>query len=232
MGVNDYVQCQFCQKKFHGTCLTQQELSLISINKIFQCAECNLKFSQYFAYNYQNYPYGSIPNPHPMAIIPPQPVYTNNKQVPVTQIKNNKKIKNNLIKSKKQNKKNEEIIIDDDPEDNDNKINEIKNNNNNINAFSTAKNNNNMMMNDNMPQIINSFYYFNNNPNAINSQVQLLKDKDKNNYSNETSVNYNEELSNNNINNISLEIWFNWSNDWYTDLFNVPFGIYNYIFKI
>ena len=60
-----------------------------------------------------------------------------------------------------------------------------------------------MMMNDNMPQIINSFYYFNNNPNAINSQVQLLKDKDKNNYSNETSVNYNEELSNNNINNIN-----------------------------
>ena len=204
MGVNDYVQCQFCQKKFHGTCLTQQELSLISINKIFQCAECNLKFSQYFAYNYQNYPYGSIPNPHPMAIIPPQPVYTNNKQVPVTQIKNNKKIKNNLIKSKKQNKKNEAIIIEDEPEDNDNMINEIKNNNNNINENNFIKNNNNnMMMNDNMPQIINSFYYINNNPNAINSQVQLLKDKDKNTYSNETSINYNEELSNNNINNIN-----------------------------
>jgi len=204
LGVNDYVQCQFCQKKFHGTCLTQQELSLISINKIFQCAECNLKFSQYFAYNYQNYPYGSIPNPHPMAIIPPQPVYTNNKQVPVTQIKNNKKIKNNLIKSKKQNKKNEAIIIEDEPEDNDNMINEIKNNNNNINENNFIKNNNNnMMMNDNMPQIINSFYYINNNPNAINSQVQLLKDKDKNTYSNETSINYNEELSNNNINNIN-----------------------------
>ena len=203
LGINDYVQCQFCHQKFHGTCITQQELSLISINKIFQCTECNLKLSQYFAYNYQNYQYGSIPNPHPMAIIPPQQVYTNNNQVPVQQVKNNKKNKINLIKSKKQNKKNEEIIIDDDPEDNDNKINEIKNNNNNINAFSTAKNNNNMMMNDNMPQIINSFYYFNNNPNAINSQVQLLKDKDKNNYSNETSVNYNEELSNNNINNIN-----------------------------
>jgi len=203
LGISDYVQCQFCHQKFHGTCITQQELSLISINKIFQCTECNLKLSQYFAYNYQNYQYGSIPNPHPMAIIPPQQVYTNNNQVPVQQVKNNKKNKINLIKSKKQNKKNEEIIIDDDPEDNDNKINEIKNNNNNINAFSTAKNNNNMMMNDNMPQIINSFYYFNNNPNAINSQVQLLKDKDKNNYSNETSVNYNEELSNNNINNIN-----------------------------
>ena len=202
LGINDYVQCQFCHQKFHGTCITQQELSLISINKIFQCTECNLKLSQYFAYNYQNYQYGSIPNPHPMTIIPPQQVYTNN-QAPVQQVKNNKKNKINLIKSKKQNKKNEEIIIDDDPEDNDNKINEIKNNNNNINAFSTAKNNNNMMMNDNMPQIINSFYYFNNNPNAINSQVQLLKDKDKNNYSNETSVNYNEELSNNNINNIN-----------------------------
>ena len=200
MGTNDYVQCQFCHQKFHGTCITQQELSLISINKIFQCTECNLKLSQYFAYNYQNYQYGSIPNPHPMAIIPPQQVYTNNNQVPVQQVKNNKKNKNNLIKSKKQNKKNEEIIIEDEPEDN---VNEIKNNNNNINAFSTAKNNNNMMMNDNMPQIINSFYYFNNNPNAINSQVQLLKDKDKNNYSSETSVNYNEELSNNNINNIN-----------------------------
>ena len=92
LGINDYVQCQFCHQKFHGTCITQQELSLISINKIFQCTECNLKLSQYFAYNYQNYQYGSIPNPHPMAIIPPQQVYTNN-QAPVQQVKNNKKIK-------------------------------------------------------------------------------------------------------------------------------------------
>ena len=114
------MQCQFCHQKYHSTCLTQQELSLISINKIFQCAECSLKFAQYFSYNYNNYPYGQIPNPHPMTIIPPQPVYASNQHVPLTQVKNNKKIKN--ITNKKQNKKNVEIIIEDEPEEINNNI--------------------------------------------------------------------------------------------------------------
>lgn len=39
-----------------------------------------------------------------MTIIPPQPVYASNQQVPLTQVKNNKKIKN--ITNKKQNKGN------------------------------------------------------------------------------------------------------------------------------
>ena len=65
------------------------------------------------------------------------------------------------------------------------------------------KSNNNMII-DNVPQIINSFYYINNNTNNSQSPSFLLKEKDKNNTnSNETSINYNEELSNNNINNIN-----------------------------
>ena len=136
-----------------------------------------------------------------MTIIPPQPVYASNQQVPLTQVKNNKKIKN--ITNKKQNKKNEEIVIEDDPEEINNNINEIKNNNNNINDFNMMKANNNMII-DNVPQIINSFYYINNNTNNSQSPSFLLKEKDKNNTnSNETSINYNEELSNNNINNIN-----------------------------
>ena len=136
-----------------------------------------------------------------MTIIPPQPVYASNQQVPLTQVKNNKKIKN--ITNKKQNKKNEEIVIEDDPEEINNNINEIKNNNNNINDFNMMKANNNMII-DNVPQIINSFYYINNNTNNSQSPSFLLKEKEKNNTnSNETSINYNEELSNNNINNIN-----------------------------
>ena len=136
-----------------------------------------------------------------MTIIPPQPVYATNQQVPLTQVKNNKKIKN--ITNKKQNKKNEEIVIEDDPEEINNNINEIKNNNSNINDFNMMKANNNMII-DNVPQIINSFYYINNNTNNSQSPSFLLKEKDKNNTnSNETSINYNEELSNNNINNIN-----------------------------
>ena len=136
-----------------------------------------------------------------MTIIPPQPVYASNQQVPLTQVKNNKKIKN--ITNKKQNKKNEEIVIEDEPEEINNNINEIKNNNNNINDFNMMKANNNMII-DNVPQIINSFYYINNNTNNSQSPSFLLKEKDKNNTnSNETSINYNEELSNNNINNIN-----------------------------
>ena len=136
-----------------------------------------------------------------MTIIPPQPIYASNQQVPLTQVKNNKKIKN--ITNKKQNKKNEEIVIEDDPEEINNNINEIKNNNNNINDFNMMKANNNMII-DNVPQIINSFYYINNNTNNSQSPSFLLKEKEKNNTnSNETSINYNEELSNNNINNIN-----------------------------
>ena len=136
-----------------------------------------------------------------MTIIPPQPVYASNQQVPLTQVKNNKKIKN--ITNKKQNKKNEEIVIEDDPEEINNNINQIKNNNSNINDFNMMKSNNNMII-DNVPQIINSFYYINNNTNNSQSPSFLLKEKDKNNTnSNETSINYNEELSNNNINNIN-----------------------------
>ena len=136
-----------------------------------------------------------------MTIIPPQPVYATNQQVPLTQVKNNKKIKN--ITNKKQNKKNEEIVIEDDQEEINNNINEIKNNNSNINDFNMKKANNNMII-DNVPQIINSFYYINNNTNNSQSPSFLLKEKEKNNTnSNETSINYNEELSNNNINNIN-----------------------------
>ena len=136
-----------------------------------------------------------------MTLIPPQPVYATNQQVPLTQVKNNKKIKN--ITNKKQNKKNEEIIIEDEPEEINNNINPIKNNNSNINDFNMMKANNNMII-DNVPQIINSFYYINNNTNNSQSPSFLLKEKEKNNTnSNETSINYNEELSNNNINNIN-----------------------------
>ena len=136
-----------------------------------------------------------------MTLIPPQPVYATNQQVPLTQVKNNKKIKN--ITNKKQNKKNEEIVIEDDQEEINNNINEIKNNNSNINDFNMMKANNNMII-DNVPQIINSFYYINNNTNNSQSPSFLLKEKEKNNTnSNETSINYNEELSNNNINNIN-----------------------------
>ena len=135
-----------------------------------------------------------------MTIIPPQPVYATNQQVPLTQVKNNKKIKN--ITNKKQNKKNEEIIIEDDPEEINNNIKEIRNNNNSINDFNMMKANNNMII-DNVPQIINSFYYINNNTNNTQSPSFLLKEKEKNTNSNETSINYNEELSNNNINNIN-----------------------------
>ena len=136
-----------------------------------------------------------------MTLIPPQPAYATNQQVPLTQVKNNKKIKN--ITNKKQNKKNEEIVIEDEPEEINNNINEIKNNNSNINDFNMMKANNNMII-DNVPQIINSFYYINNNTNNSQSPSFLLKEKEKNNTnSNETSINYNEELSNNNINNIN-----------------------------
>ena len=131
-----------------------------------------------------------------MAILPPQPIYANKQQIPVTQIKNNKKIKNNSIKNNKQNKKNEDDDIEEVPEETFNKINEIKKNNNSINEFNMLRNNNNLVI-DKMPQIINSFYYVNNN-NVNNFQAQYLKDKEKFTNSNDTSVNYNEELSNNN----------------------------------
>ena len=132
----------------------------------------------------------------PMAILPPQPIYANKQQIPVTQIKNNKKIKNNSIKNNKQNKKNEDDDIEEVPEETFNKINEIKKNNNSINEFNMLRNNNNLVI-DKVPQIINSFYYVNNN-NVNNYQAQYLKDKEKFTNSNDTSVNYNEELSNNN----------------------------------
>ena len=178
-------------------------MTLLSINSIFQCAECNLKLTQYLSYaNYNNYPYGQIPNPHPMKVIPQQVLYSPNDQVPFNQIKNinNKKNKNLSNKSKKQYKKNETINLDEDSED-DNNINEI--NNNNINEFNMMNNNNNKMVIDNVPQIINSFYYINNN----NQMTPLSKDKERNTNSNDTSINYNEEMSNNNSinNNYSLK---------------------------
>ena len=196
------MQCQFCRQKFHATCLTKQELSLLSINNTFQCTECNLKFTQYLSYNYNRYPYAKIPNARPMTVVPQQVLIAPKEQIPLNQIKNNnnnKKNKNLSNKSKKQYKKNEEIVIEDDPEDN-NQINEINNINTNVNQFNMIRNNNNNnMVIGNMPQIINSFYYINNNAQIAHMQ----RERERQVNSNDTSVNYNEEMSNNNINSIN-----------------------------
>jgi len=195
---NDFLQCQFCRQKFHVSCLTKQELSLLSINSTFQCAECNLKFAQYLSYNYNHYPYAQIPNPRPMTVVPQQVLIAPHEQIPLNQIKNNniKNNKNISNKLKKQYKKNEEIVIEDDPEDN-NKINEVNNINSNVNQFNMMRNNNNMVL-SNVPQIINSFYYINNNAQIAN----MSRDRERLANSNDTSVNYNEEMSNN-INSIN-----------------------------
>ena len=136
-----------------------------------------------------------------MTVLQPQPIYATKQQIPLTQIKNNKKIKNISIKKKAQNKKNEDDDIQEIPEETINQINQMKNVNNNINQFNMLKTNNNLVI-DNVPQIINSFYYINNN-NTNNSNTQIFRERNQNTYSNETSVNYNEELSNNNINSIN-----------------------------
>ena len=197
---SDTLQCQFCRQKFHSSCLTKQELSLVSINNTFQCTECNLKFAQYLSYNYNHYPYAQIPNPRPMTVVPQQVLIAPKQQIPLNQIKNNniKKNKNLSNKSKKQNKKNEEIVIEDDPED-DNQINEINNINSNVNQFNMIRNNNNNnMVISNVPQIINSFYYINNNAQI----AHMSRERERLANSNDTSVNYNEEMSNN-INSIN-----------------------------
>ena len=197
------MQCQFCRQKFHATCLTKQELSLLSFNSTFQCTECNLKLTQYLSYNYNRYPYGQIPNPRPMTVVPQQVLIAPKEQIPLNQIKNNnnKKNKNLSNKSKKQYKKNEEIVIEDDPEDNNqiNEINQINNINTNINQYNMIRNssNNNMII-GNSPQIINSFYYINNNAQI----AHMSRERERLANSNDTSVNYNEEMSNN-INSIN-----------------------------
>ena len=197
------MQCQFCRQKFHATCLTKQELSLLSFNSTFQCTECNLKLTQYLSYNYNRYPYSQIPNPRPMAVVPQQVLIAPKEQIPLNQIKNNnnKKNKNLSNKSKKQYKKNEEIVIEDDPEDNNqiNEINQINNINTNVNQYNMIRNssNNNMII-GNSPQIINSFYYINNNAQI----AHMSRERERLANSNDTSVNYNEEMSNN-INSIN-----------------------------
>ena len=197
------MQCQFCRQKFHATCLTKQELSLLSFNSTFQCTECNLKLTQYLSYNYNRYPYSQIPNPRPMTVVPQQVLIAPKEQIPLNQIKNNnnKKNKNLSNKSKKQYKKNEEIVIEDDPEDNNqiNEINQINNINTNINQYNMIRNssNNNMII-GNSPQIINSFYYINNNAQI----AHMSRERERLANSNDTSVNYNEEMSNN-INSIN-----------------------------
>ena len=197
------MQCQFCRQKFHATCLTKQELSLLSFNSTFQCTECNLKLTQYLSYNYNRYPYSQIPNPHPMTVVPQQVLIAPKEQIPLNQIKNNnnKKNKNLSNKSKKQYKKNEEIVIEDDPEDNNqiNEINQINNINTNVNQYNMIRNssNNNMII-GNSPQIINSFYYINNNAQI----AHMSRERERLANSNDTSVNYNEEMSNN-INSIN-----------------------------
>ena len=197
------MQCQFCRQKFHATCLTKQELSLLSFNSTFQCTECNLKLTQYLSYNYNRYPYSQIPNPRPMAVVPQQVLIAPKEQIPLNQIKNNnnKKNKNLSNKSKKQYKKNEEIVIEDDPEDNNqiNEINQINNINTNVNQYNMIRNsNNNNMIIGNSPQIINSFYYINNNAQI----AHMSRERERLANSNDTSVNYNEEMSNN-INSIN-----------------------------
>ena len=197
------MQCQFCRQKFHATCLTKQELSLLSFNSTFQCTECNLKLTQYLSYNYNRYPYSQIPNPRPMAVVPQQVLIAPKEQIPLNQIKNNnnKKNKNLSNKPKKQYKKNEEIVIEDDPEDNNqiNEINQINNINTNVNQYNMIRNssNNNMII-GNSPQIINSFYYINNNAQI----AHMSRERERLANSNDTSVNYNEEMSNN-INSIN-----------------------------
>ena len=198
------MQCQFCRQKFHATCLTKQELSLLSFNSTFQCTECNIKLTQYLSYNYNRYPYGQIPNPRPMTVVPQQVLIGPKEQIPLNQIKNNnnnKKNKNLSNKSKKQYKKNEEIVIEDDPEDNNqiNEINQINNINTNVNQYNMIRNssNNNMII-GNSPQIINSFYYINNNAQI----AHMSRERERLANSNDTSVNYNEEMSNN-INSIN-----------------------------
>ena len=197
------MQCQFCRQKFHATCLTKQELSLLSFNSTFQCTECNLKLTQYLSYNYNRYPYSQIPNPRPMTVVPQQVLIAPKEQIPLNQIKNNnnKKNKNLSNKSKKQYKKNEEIVIEDDPEDNNqiNEINQINNINTNVNQYNMIRNsNNNNMIIGNSPQIINSFYYINNNAQI----AHMSRERERLTNSNDTSVNYNEEMSNN-INSIN-----------------------------
>ena len=197
------MQCQFCRQKFHATCLTKQELSLLSFNSTFQCTECNLKLTQYLSYNYNRYPYSQIPNPRPMTVVPQQVLIAPKEQIPLNQIKNNnnKKNKNLSNKSKKQYKKNEEIVIEDDPEDNNqiNEINQINNINTNVNQYNMIRNsNNNNMIIGNSPQIINSFYYINNNAQI----AHMSRERERLSNSNDTSVNYNEEMSNN-INSIN-----------------------------
>ena len=197
------MQCQFCRQKFHATCLTKQELSLLSFNSTFQCTECNLKLTQYLSYNYNRYPYSQIHNPRPMTVVPQQVLIAPKEQIPLNQIKNNnnKKNKNLSNKSKKQYKKNEEIVIEDDPEDNNqiNEINQINNINTNVNQYNMIRNssNNNMII-GNSPQIINSFYYINNNAQI----AHMSRERERLANSNDTSVNYNEEMSNN-INSIN-----------------------------
>ena len=197
------MQCQFCRQKFHAICLTKQELSLLSFNSTFQCTECNLKLTQYLSYNYNRYPYSQIPNPRPMTVVPQQVLIAPKEQIPLNQIKNNnnKKNKNLSNKSKKQYKKNEEIVIEDDPEDNNqiNEINQINNINTNVNQYNMIRNssNNNMII-GNSPQIINSFYYINNNAQI----AHMSRERERLANSNDTSVNYNEEMSNN-INSIN-----------------------------
>ena len=197
------MQCQFCRQKFHATCLTKQELSLLSFNSTFQCTECNLKLTQYLSYNYNRYPYSQIPNPRPMTVVPQQVLIAPKEQIPLNQIKNNnnKKNKNLSNKSKKQYKKNEEIVIEDEPEDNNqiNEINQINNINTNVNQYNMIRNsNNNNMIIGNSPQIINSFYYINNNAQI----AHMSRERERLANSNDTSVNYNEEMSNN-INSIN-----------------------------
>ena len=135
-----------------------------------------------------------------MTVVPQQVLIAPKQQIPLNQIKNNniKKNKNLSNKSKKQNKKNEEIVIEDDPED-DNQINEINNINSNVNQFNMIRNNNNNnMVISNVPQIINSFYYINNNAQI----AHMSRERERLANSNDTSVNYNEEMSNN-INSIN-----------------------------
>ena len=171
-------QCQFCFRKVHGTCLTNQELSLRPVNNVFRCEECHIKLAQLLTYNYNTFGFAQMQNPQ-------RQMYQRNDEI-------NNNINNNLInnkKNKKQNKKYEEI----------NTNMNIQNNNN---AFNQYNINNQKVLIDNVP-VINSFYYNNNmnisNPmmkgNVINSGQNSMNSIEGGN-SNINSINNNSSMKN------------------------------------
>ena len=143
----------------------------MQINNTFQCTECNIKFAQYLQYtNYNNYQYAQIPNARPVTVVQQSPLYAQNEQIPINEIKYNNNINEfSMINN------NNNLVVDNVPQI----INSFYYiNNNNVQVPQIERNNNFNETSINYNEDLNNNMYSINN-NASLKYKKLKKPKPK-----------------------------------------------------